>query len=739
MKPLLTALSVVVALFVPLVSPSRAAPQEEAAKLLEDVRTVERVGIPGPIAVFGDKAFPIVTGGHGGAQAALIAGGRIGSGRVLVFGHNGYAGPAAKRPGETAALMKNLLVWTAKSKAKALKVGTLGGMFGGLMAETGYEVVALPNGPEPEGVAKLAIIGCAPLSLSDEETDWLIKYVAGGGAVICGDTPWGWLQGHPNERVEERPGQRLLAQAGLAYADGYTEPTSDNGQLAANVPDPLVHAGRALELMLALEAGKATATDAQLAQAQVSLQLALRWMPKGDVAFRERLEKLVKAKEASLVVSESQPMKRSNALGRALLAIQVEMLRSEPIGKVRAHASAADFPGDVDAPAQVLSAEIDASLGGWHSTGAYARPGAKVELQLPAEALGRGFALRIGCHDDTLWHLDTWKRVPAITLEVPANERTTLAANPFGGPVYVVVPDGCTLGKLKVQLRGVVPAPLFVLGRTTLEEWRDEQRTRPAPWAELSSRKLGISLPSAAIRSLDDPKALMEFWDRVLDAEAELVGVPKARPRPERFVCDRQISAGYMHSGYPVMTHLDAAEHVVALDNLRHAKDVWGFVHELGHNLQRPEWTFDGTGEVTNNVIGLYAIERCCDQRGEDPGHEGVSNPPSVEAYVARGAKFDEWKNDPFLALTMYRQLREAFGWEPFQRVFAEYRALGRNERPQGEEEKRDEWMRRMSEATGKNLGPFFQAWGVPTSEKARRGVERLAPWMPAGLESKAK
>ena len=73
MKPLLTAFSVVLALSVPLVAPSRAAPQEEAAKLLEEVRTVERVGIPGPIAVFGDKAFPIVTGGFGGAQAALIA------------------------------------------------------------------------------------------------------------------------------------------------------------------------------------------------------------------------------------------------------------------------------------------------------------------------------------------------------------------------------------------------------------------------------------------------------------------------------------------------------------------------------------------------------------------------------------------------------------------------------------------------------------------------------------------
>jgi hypothetical protein len=28
----------------------------------------------------------------------------------------------------------------------------------------------------------------------------------------------------------------------------------------------------------------------------------------------------------------------------------------------------------------------------------------------------------------------------------------------------------------------------------------------------------------------------------------------------ERVVCDKQASAGYMHSGYPIVTHLDVCE-----------------------------------------------------------------------------------------------------------------------------------------------------------------------------------
>jgi hypothetical protein len=84
----------------------------------------------------------------------------------------------------------------------------------------------------------------------------------------------------------------------------------------------------------------------------------------------------------------------------------------------------------------------------------------------------------------------------------------------------------------------------------------------------------------------------------------------------------------------------------------------------------------------------------------------------------------------------MYAQLYEAFGWEPFDRVFAEYAALGHGEHPRGDNAKRDQWLVRMSKATGKNLGPFFQAWGVPTSEKARDSVKDLPSWMPEEMAS---
>ena len=122
-----------------------------------------------------------------------------------------------------------------------------------------------------------------------------------------------------------------------------------------------------------------------------------------------------------------------------------------------------------------------------------------------------------------------------------------------------------------------------------------------------------------------------------------------------------------------------------------------------------------------------------------DGGHEAIRDrgerAKRIHAFMAKGAPFEEWKDDPFLALMMYIQLYEGFGWKPFEQVFAEYRKLPRADRPKSDAAKRDQWLVRFSKAAGKNLGPFFEAWGVPTSPGARASVENLPGWMPSGIK----
>ncbi len=147
-------------------------------------------------------------------------------------------------------------------------------------------------------------------------------------------------------------------------------------------------------------------------------------------------------------------------------------------------------------------------------------------------------------------------------------------------------------------------------GVTSLAEWKQTLRNAPGPWAELVGKLVILSVPSSAVRDLDDPEALMAYWDEVMEHCYAFYAAPK-RNRPERYCVDRQISAGYMHSGYPIMTGDDVAKTFCDLNILRGNTGIkcWGFYHEMGHNFQQPEWTWSAFGEVTNNLFSLYGTE----------------------------------------------------------------------------------------------------------------------------------
>ena len=68
----------------------------------------------------------------------------------------------------------------------------------------------------------------------------------------------------------------------------------------------------------------------------------------------------------------------------------------------------------------------------------------------------------------------------------------------------------------------------------------------------------------------------------------------------------------------------------------------------------------------------------------------------------------------------MYVQLIDAFGWDALKKVIAEYRTLPAAEHPKTDDEKRDQWMVRYGRTVGRNLGPFFDAWGCPSRPRPR-------------------
>ncbi|HUT33832.1 MAG TPA: M60 family metallopeptidase [Planctomycetota bacterium] len=719
----------------------------DVEQLLEGVARIAAPGAPGSLCVFGDAAFAVVAGGAGGAVRQPVVGATtMGKGRVVAFGHDGYFGAEALAAADTGRLMLNAVRWAArKPPAEAhIAVRRQGGLLA-FLRKQGMKAEALDGAEWSAKLAGFNVLCCHSNELGGDARAAVADFLKGGGGLVAADTAWGWLQLHPGRGLlADHPGNRLLAAAGLVWADGMAERTDPAG-FAANAAIPaLVHAGRALDALNAHSTGKAQLKPEEISQASWTLTHAARSLPPEDMLLLPRLRRLEQAHSSSAVPTPQKPLTMKEPLARVLLTLQVNELRAAPPEQAKAHPAAAAFPGAVPDKAERVTRtlEINTTVPAWHSTGLYAAPGELLAVEVPQAAAGKGLWARIGAHSDTLWHHAAWRRVPDICRRFPLNAPATKAANAFGGLVYVEVPGGCKVGVVPVKIGGAVEAPLYVLGKMDLAAWRETIRQRPAPWAELATSKVIITLPSKNVRTLDEPEDLMKFWDQVLDACAELAAIPLERSRPERYVTDVQISAGYMHSGYPLMTHLDMAD--VFADKKRLLADahggVWGLFHEMGHNHQSGDWTFGGTGEVTVNLFTLYVYDKVLGRAPKSLRNFGPEpRAKTLKTYLATGPDFGKWKSAPFLALLMYIQLQEGFGWDAFKKVFAEYRALPGRQKPRSDDEKRDQWMVRFSRAVGRNLGPFFQAWGVPTSDKARASIADLPAWMPEDFPKAAK
>jgi hypothetical protein len=691
------------------------------------------------MSVYGKQAFVVLTGSSGSMRIPLFAATRVGKGRALAGGHEGFFGDQALTNPSNSRFLLNAVEWTTGRAVNKARIGLLSSVgMKRTLEKAGAQVVTLDRSNIAKKLGEIDLV-CMDQGGLDRAVDAqkaVLAFLQKGGGLIIAGPAWGWIQGAGDkDPIKDHTGNALLGSYGIAFDDGSLEgPFSSVG-----ADQPLLNADQALQ---SLAEAKLEPKDSALALKTLEQLIAV--LPYDDHKYLHAIEKLAQESKEPVIPTAVTPITQAMPLSRLNAVFEARRFKTLPINEIKAHPAAKDFPGSIPAgaPTTPTLSWVDTKISGWHGTGVYAIPGRPIIITIQEKDAKKGLSVRIGSHTDTLWGLDKWERFPEISFSKPLNATKTQIVNPFGGTVYIEVPERCNLGDIGVTVSGAVQQPRYVRGKTSLDAWLKTIRHAPGPWAELEGNLVILSVPSSSVRTLDNPEALMAYWDKVMEACHKLYAAP-LRSYPERYCVDRQISAGYMHSGYPIMTWDDVAKTFCDWDKLsKKGVHLWGFYHEMGHNYQQGDWTFEGTGEVTNNLFSIYGQEAVV---GLLPSEFGVAHPalrpeesvPRLKKYLANGAKFSDWQNDPFLALSMYLQMRQAFGWEPFTKVFAEYRALPAGQHPRSDDEKRDQWMVRMSKATGKNLGPFFVAWGVPTSEAARKSVADLPSWMPADWPAK--
>ncbi|WP_341840119.1 M60 family metallopeptidase [Chitinophaga caseinilytica] len=471
-----------------------------------------------------------------------------------------------------------------------------------------------------------------------------------------------------------------------------------------------------------------------------------------------------------LITPENRLSVKDKDMRNAIRDWSREQLASTNYAKIVAHPSAAVFPGSVDKSAARVTetvsithnrisdalAPVVATLhysqpwrNNMYSTGLYAVAGEYIEVTVPESLIGKDVSIQIGAHSDNLtrWVAggEDWRRMPDIVRVDTVRKKTTRIASPFGGLIYITASPKSDSWTADVKIARAVKAPLFIAGKTTAEQWKQQLAASKAPWGELATDKVILTIPDSILRQVNDPENVLKLWDLIVGGEMELAQIPQPYYRPQRMVIDEHIGGGFMHSGYPIMIHHSPSSRMLSADVIADPAKLmkgskgganWGFFHEIGHNMQNNDWVFGGTTEVSCNFFSLYMFDRLLG--GRDDAHTGVSNDETQKAmknYFAEGPAYQKWQQSPFLGLIMFRQLQEAFGWETYKKFFREYQALAiadpSGEYARGDQKKRDLWAKTFSKVSGRNIAPFFEKWGIPISDDVEKELASLPGWMP--------
>ncbi|MFM8904520.1 MAG: M60 family metallopeptidase, partial [Verrucomicrobiota bacterium] len=166
-----------------------------------------------------------------------------------------------------------------------------------------------------------------------------------------------------------------------------------------------------------------------------------------------------------------------------------------------------------------------------------------------------------------------------------------------------------------------------------------------------------------------------------------------------------------------------SAKDMVDLTKLTKEGD-WGFFHELGHNHQRRDWTFDGQVEVTCNFFSLYLMENLVGK----PMGQGHPSMKDIDGLLTK--RFGEPENKgPFEQLATFVLLIRAHGWGPLRSTLRSY---ADRPGPRLKDEQQSSFVERYGEYARADVSDYFIRMGYHVSPGTRTKLKGFPKFQPA-------
>ncbi|CAF4621799.1 unnamed protein product [Rotaria sp. Silwood1] len=532
--------------------------------LFQDVPSVKYIRFVEALIPVTNDTRAVVCGADS-TKVAIVAA-RVGNGRCLIFGNKRYSDFFLANDPQDQRFIENCRRWLSQEKeAQFESIDDIESMDS--VKEKG--TILLWNGHHFK---------------SDTFMNDLSAFLKEGGALICGAGAWSWLYFNSGKSLSDFITGRFCDSIGVKVT----------GNLAG-CDDPIPFKPELVKYKNVYNVVQALASEPNNAEYLAIVGSAIKELGNTlpDLSI-ETLQNMVLNAGSDVIPTKTSPIKnkscRQRSIGLCGILCGLSDTKAPGIN---------EFPGDFDNP---LSIETDVTVNiqskavnEWYCTGYYVAPGTTIQIDVSEPVGATGWSARIGCHSDDLGNCDQLRRWPCISTCKLLSVTTVEMSSAFGGLLFLESP-AVELNSISVSIKNVVLTPAYdIMDPNRDKHWDDLRVRAQGIWADIAGQYIVFNLPSQSVRDLNSAQLdrALRFWDTVVLTHHDLRGTTPVRR--ERIVCDEQPVTGYMHAGYPIVTHLDItdpkSEYFLLNSDILEKKGFWGVFHEIGHNMQRDWWS----------------------------------------------------------------------------------------------------------------------------------------------------
>lgn len=734
-------------------------PEAVIDSLMSDVTSFAKHSRLGYMASFGPTAVNLTN--YYNHQSPMAVAATMGAGRIIALPGASWASlddmNGLPNLADMEKFYSNALTWLARSEEKDIQImHDASANIDAWLSKMNYTNVITSDdidNLENTDVYIARLRGDA----SDDEVNAIIEFIQAGGSVIVLDIGHAYEEfgnwGGWNNTIQSIGSNRLLRKAGIVFGVGlYDDPNNRGAELNKTDSIPV-----SSDDLVSLLKDPELPTDEKKQRLGASLSSVLIALPDNDTLLARLTRNIDQIIENTPYPTPTTPV--TNEFDKAIILYETRLLNQPDLKGTIAHRGAEDVFGEIPDDAERLSnfpVVINGNWTGWQSTGMYAAPGNTVTVTVPEELVGNGYYVRLSGHHDSIIARKSWKRTPnAIQKSIELTTSTVSIASPYGGAIYIDLLDGAdgkqrnTYGDLTIEVDGAIRAPYFVLGKNTNQEWTDEIRQYPAPYAELVTEHLAVSVPMELLKDAEDIESLLQYWDNFVSNHDWIGGTESYRTGPDRVNIDVQISNGGLHAGYPIQGPTSNPSSVDFFNlPLMQREGNWGFFHEVGHEMQRQPhlwdsgsddnaFTFNNSIEVSVNIFSNAAMEKMAPLASKD-SEWGYSVYHNLVFERAKETINEDSTFDDKDRVQLFFSLADGFGWDMYRKVLSSYVQDSLNDSsdyPTDEQTKKDQWLIRWSRFTGFDLTVYMRdLWRLEVSDETIAEVAgmQLPSWLPA-------